>query len=72
MLNYSFNKLKLNIEFRQRPDKRAMFEVNMGIVDAEFARINDIKNYYDSIILVPEPMLTVNLVAFAVDETKDF
>jgi len=71
MLNYSFNKLNIDLEFRQRPDKRSILEVNMGLADAEFTRIKSITQHYENLIIIPESMITVDLVAFSIDKAID-
>lgn len=64
MLVEVFGSLGLEIEFRYRPNKRSITETNNGVADGEFARIASIAEDYPNVIVVPEPLAQLDIVAF--------
>jgi len=66
----AFSLLGIDVEFRYRPDKRAIHEANSGIVDGEFARVKHITDDYPNVIVVPESLAEVEMVEFAIKAEK--
>jgi len=66
MIVEAFNKLGIEVIFRYRPDKRSIVEANSGLVDGEFARISSITQDYPNLLLVPESIADLDIVAFAI------
>ena len=64
MLVEAFDTLGFDIEFRYRPYKRSIEEVNNGIADGDLARISSITQGYPNLVLVPESIADFDIVAF--------
>ncbi|NRA54118.1 MAG: hypothetical protein HRU23_08240 [Gammaproteobacteria bacterium] len=64
MLKEAFHSLNIDVEFRYRPDKRSIVETNNGHADGEFARIATIVDDYPNLVVVPESLAQMDIVAF--------
>jgi len=71
MLVQAFSQLGIDVVFRYRPDKRSVVEANAGLVDGEFARISSITQDYQNLLLVPESIAELDIVAFSIAPTID-
>jgi len=67
----AFGTLGIELKFRYRPDKRSIIEANTGVVDGEFVRVASIVSKYPNLVVVPEPLSKMNLVAFSVQPKVD-
>lgn len=64
MLVEAFDALGIDIEFRYRPYKRSIEEVNNGVADGDVARISSITQGYSNVVLVPESIANIDIIAF--------
>jgi len=70
-LNDAFATLGFEVKFQYRPDKRSIMEANNGQVDGEFVRIADVVDQYQNLVVVPEWLAKMDLVAFATNPNVD-
>jgi len=71
LITAGFAALDIAVEFRYRPDKRSISEVNNGVADGDFVRIASINKSYPNVIVVPEPLSQMELVAIALRSDID-
>jgi len=71
LLVEAFGALGIDVEFRYRPDKRSIAEANAGLVDGDFVRIASIVKRYPNVVVVPEALSAMNIVAFSIKPSID-
>lgn len=64
----AFRRLGMEFEFRQYPAKRGAYLANQGEVDGEAGRVADFNTMYPNMIRVDEPLWTIKISAYSIDE----
>ncbi len=63
----AFRRLGFSVEIAVLPAERALANVNDGVDDGELLRVEGIDAKYPNLVRVPEPVMSVDFVAFARD-----
>jgi len=71
LLVEAFNAIGIDVVFRYRPDKRSITEADAGLVDGDFVRIASIVNRYPNVVVVPEALSAMDIVAFSINPSID-
>jgi polar amino acid transport system substrate-binding protein len=65
MLTEAFHRIGIRAEIVYTPTGSSLSDVNAGILDAEINRITGMEKSYPNLIMVPEPNMTMDFVAFS-------
>lgn len=71
VLKEAFSRANIKISIVNKPAERSLRDSNNGLSDGEFVRVKGIQKLYKNLVLVPEEILTYNLVAFSKEEHFD-
>jgi len=71
MIREAFGTLGYQVQYRYRPDKRSIKEANSGMADGDFLRMATIVDDYPNVVVVPEALAQLDIVAFTIDPKID-
>ncbi len=68
IITEALKRLGYKTVLRRLPSKRALYEANSGEVDGNFLRNSSLSHNYPNLIMVPEPITHISMVAFSKHE----
>ncbi len=69
ILKAAYSKMGITVEGKILPANRALVDSNTGFTDGELCRIADIESEHPNLIRIPVPVMTVEIMAYTVDNT---
>ena len=65
LLIEAFARLRQSVVIERKPAERSLQDANDGVTDGEFMRISQIGELYPHLVMVPEPLYQMKIVAFS-------
>lgn len=69
ILKTAYSRIGIEVKGKVLPANRALVDSNTGFTDGELCRIADIESEHPNLIRIPVPVMTVEIMAYTVDNT---